>query len=196
MLLLICQIGDTVSHYGPVTFSSKPTQINTCSESKCSSTAQLGLRKHRRQERKKLLPTASAPCWVMVFVTLCERQQPARPLRELQAGLCGWVFYICRVSKDIWNNLCPCNIRQVAICRTPNLSILRNTYKHNHFLWKNLSFQPLFIYDAAQSRTGNVWYLCIINNKTRTECSLLLDVTYVAGNLLCWSMMVRGWVSS
>lgn len=74
----------------------------------------------------------------------------------------------------------------------PSLEIHTNIIT---FYGKNLSFQPLFIYDAAQSRTGNVWYLCIINNKTRTECSLLLDVTSVAGNFLCWSMMVRGWVS-
>lgn len=134
-------MGDTVSSYGPVTFSSKPTQINTCSESKCSSTAQVCLRKHRTQQKEE---TASHSISLLLGdgAMPCERQQPAHLLRELQAG------------------------------------------KHNHFLWKNLSFQPLFIHDAAQSRTGNVWCLCIVNNKTRTGCSLLLDVTSVAGNLV------------
>lgn len=169
-------------------------QINTCSESKCSSAAPVHLRKCRMQQKEQTATHSISPL-LCDGVTLCKRQQPAHLLRELQAGLCGCGILMCRVSTEIRNNLCPCNIRQVAMCKAHNLSILRNAYNHNLFLWKSLSFQPLFIYDTAPSRTGNVWCLWVIN-KTRTVCTLLVDVTSAAENLLCWSMPVRGWVSS
>lgn len=37
---------------------------------------------------------------------------------------------------------------------------------------ENLQFQLLFTYDAAQSRTGNMCCLWIINNPFRTGCGL------------------------
>lgn len=163
-------------------------KVNALLQPKCISESAGG------SKRNKLLPTASALCCVMVLPSARGSSQHtfSRSYRQVSVAV---VYYECRVSREIWNNLCACNIRQVAMRKAHNLSILRNAYNHNLFLWKSLSFQPLFIYDTAPSRTGNVWCLWVIN-KTRTGCTLLVDVTSAAGNLLCWSMPVRGWVSS
>lgn len=105
-----------------------------------------------------------------------------------------WYYYVCRISVEMWNYLCPC-ISQVAMCKAHNLSTFRNTRNRNLFLWKILSFQSVFIQLSPELGMLGV-YDSHISKKNRTGCILLIEVTSAAGSLLCWSVQVREWLSS
>lgn len=111
----------------------------------------------------KWLPTVSAPHGV----ALCKRQQPAQLLTGSVAELCG-----CGgLRVQIQLNLCPCRIRQAAICKMLNLSYLRNTYNHNLFLWKTCHFNICSSTTQLSPELGT-YCLWIINNPFRTGCGL------------------------
>lgn len=83
-----------------------------------------------------------------------------------------WYYYVCRISVEMWNYLCPC-ISQVAMCKAHNLSTFRHTRNRNLFLWKILSFQSVFIQLSPELGMRGV-YDSHISKKTGLDVSSLL----------------------
>lgn len=89
-------------------------------------------------KRNKWVLTLSAPCCVLVLPSA--RGSSQHNSWSYRQGSVAVVGFMSRVSVEIQLNLCPCNVRHVAICKMLNSSNHRNTYNHNLFLWKTLHF--------------------------------------------------------
>lgn len=159
--LFICQVGDTASPYGPVTLNIIKTYANnTCSESKCSSLLRPlqilhspSVSKNERGSKgNKPPPKVSTQCSVVVlpFARLSSQHTLSGKYRQFPVVV---VHYMCRVTTQIQIFLSLFNFRQVAMCKSHNLS---SAHSNNHFLCQRLPFQSLFTYSTIWSSTENM----------------------------------------